>query len=505
MALTLQMLVDKPELGLSVMVAAQGLDRPVKWALASELPDPSPFLEGGEFVLTTGSRLSPGAPAHRRYVDRLVGAGAVGLGFGLSGYHPVVPGDLVDAAGRAGLPLLCVPAGTAFTTISRSVANYIVDEQQRTLSFALAAQRDLSRASLSPNAAREVVNRLAKALRCWALLLDQEGGLRAGTPAGRMHLARICIDLSRLRDGSRSASLSMTVAGDAVVLLPLTVRARVRGFLAVGRSTPLTTTEQSVVTTAVSLLCADLQGMWGALDDQRRHRLAVFRVAIEGDIELAAAVSGVLGTDCPEGDLRLAMLGVPPGHEIELLERAENDHALLSLCALVAEWEPGRVVVLMPPAEGDIRTLESLLRHVPHARGAVSDPVSPRELPEAWRRVRSVFNSAPGTAGKLSLASDVATAGLMRHLAGDEARGWAEALLAPLADNGRRSKVDLRHTLRTFLAHNGQADASASALGIHRHTLRYRMGKVAEVMGRDIDDPTTRAELWVALQLADQP
>ncbi len=499
---TLRMLIDTPELGL-IVLAGEELDRPVERTLASELVDPSLLLQGGELVLTTGSRLGENLTALGRYVDRLVSAGAAGLGLGLTDEHPAVPSGLIEAAERSGLPLLAVPSWTSFATVARSVTTYGGGDQ-RALSFAVDAQRDLSRAMQSPNAAREVVQRLAKALRCWVLLLDADGGLRACTPTGRSHLARIRIDLTRLRDGRRPASLSMTVAGDAVVLLPLAVQGRVRGFLAVGRSTGLTAGEQSVVTTAVSLLCADLRGIWGAADNRRRHRLAVFKVAIEGDIRLAAAVADALGTGCPEGALRVALLGVRRDEATELLERAENDHALRSVCALIAEWEPGRVVVLMPPAEGDVRTLESLLRQVPHARGAVSDAVPPHELPDAWRRVRSVFNSAPGTAGKLALASDVASAGLMRHLTSDEARGWAEAVLAPLADN-ERTKIDLRHTLRTFLAHNGQADASASALGIHRHTLRYRMGKVAEALGRDLDDPSTRAELWVALQLEDRP
>jgi purine catabolism regulator len=504
MVLTLQGLLERSESRLSVEAGRDNLDRCITWALASDLPDPSPLLQGSELVLTTVSAFSDPSSTPRDYVKHLVAAGAAGLCVA-NGEGVGLPRDVVEAAEGAELPLLTVPTAAAFSAIVRDVAQYVAEEQQRTLSDALAAQRDLARAWLAPNAAREVVQRLAKALHGWVLLLDEDGGLRAGTPAGRTHLARIRIDLSRLRDGSRSASLSMTVAGDSVVLLPLAVRGRVRGFLAIGRSTTLSAAEQSVVTCAVTLLRADLQDTRGEATNRRRHRLAVFKVAIEGDIRLAASIGDVLGTGCPEGHLRVAMLGVPQGHEIELLERAENDHALRTVCALVAEWEPGRVVVLMPPAEGDIRTLESVLRQVPLARGAVSDPVAPPDLPDAWRRVRSVFSSAPGTAGKLALASDVATAGLLRHLTGDDARGWAEAALAPLADTAHKSKIDLRHTLRTFLANNGQADASASALGIHRHTLRYRMGKVAEALRRDIDDPMTRAELWVALQLDARP
>ncbi|ROS44059.1 MULTISPECIES: PucR family transcriptional regulator [Amycolatopsis] len=505
MPLTVEKLLDRPDLKLSQVAGSPEACRSaVTWALISELPDPSPYIDGGELVLTTGSRLAPGFAERREYVRRLAQAGAVALGFGVSSFYPDVPEDLVAAAEETGLPLLSVPHDTGFAAISRVVADFISDERQKELTYAVAAQRDLTRASLSSYAARAIVERLAKALRGWTVLLDVDGAVRAGAPAGRMHVPRIRIELPRLRERGTSSSLSMTVAGEAVVLLPLTVRGRIRGFLAIGRSTPLTSAEQSIVTTAVSLLCADLHSAWGVLDSERRQRLAVFKAAVEGDIRLAASIGHALGTDLPEGDLRVAILGVPSGHELELLEHAEGDYGLRNVCALVAEWERGRVVVLMPPAEGDTRTLEALLRRIPLARGAVSDPTPAKDLPEAWRQVRSVFNSAPGTAGRLTSAGDVATAGLMRHLDTDEARGWASALLAPLTDKKNNSKVDLRHTLRTFLAHNGQSDASASALGIHRHTLRYRMGKVVEALGREIDDPTTRAELWIALQLDDQ-
>ncbi|MFC6066641.1 PucR family transcriptional regulator [Streptomyces ochraceiscleroticus] len=505
MSLTLQALVNKRELGLSVRTGAEHLHRGVKWALVSEHPDPSVFLEGGEFVLTTGSRLSPDASEHRRYVSRLVEAGAVALGFGLSGQYPAVPDDLAEAAHQASLPLLSVSEDAAFADISRYVGNCLVDEQQRALTFAVAAQRDLARAALSPSVARAIVSRLAKALRCWVLVLDQEGDLRAGTAVGRMHLPRVRIDLARLRDGDTGRSLSMTVGGDSVILMPLAVGGRVRGFLAVGRSLSFTASDQAIIITAVSLLCADLQGRGGALHLARQHRLAVVKIAIEGEPALAESISTVLETGWPEGRLRVALLGVPVRHELELLECAENDHALLSLGALVAVWDKGRVVVLLPQAEGDIRTLESLLRQVPYARGAVSEPAPGGELPDAWRKVHSVFNAAPDANRKLVVAGDVATMGLMRHLMNPEARAWAETLLQPLTDSGNgKSKIDLRHTLWTFLAHNGQVDASASALGIHRHTLRYRMTKVAEALECDIDDPATRSELWFALQLDDQ-
>jgi purine catabolism regulator len=44
---------------------------------------------------------------------------------------------------------------------------------------------------------------------------------------------------------------------------------------------------------------------------------------------------------------------------------------------------------------------------------------------------------------------------------------------------------------------------AADRLGVHRHTLRYRMDRLREVTGRHPDDPEQRMELWLALKAHD--
>lgn len=55
-------------------------------------------------------------------------------------------------------------------------------------------------------------------------------------------------------------------------------------------------------------------------------------------------------------------------------------------------------------------------------------------------------------------------------------------------------------TLTAFLEHNGQTEIAAAALGVHRHTLRNRLVRVAELTGLDLDSAHVRAELWIAVQ-----
>ena len=129
MAPTLRTVVRRLPLGLGVLAGQDALDRQVRWVAVSELEDPTPFLEGGELVLTTGMRLDAGNAGP--YVDRLVGRGVTGLGFGVGLGHETIPAELVEAAALAGLPLIEVPRDTPFVAIGKLVSDLIAAEQYR--------------------------------------------------------------------------------------------------------------------------------------------------------------------------------------------------------------------------------------------------------------------------------------------------------------------------------------------------------------------------------------
>src|SRR4029079_17551468 len=94
------------ELDVRVVAGEAGLDRAVRWVHISELPDPTPWLSGGELLLTTGLQLGD-EPA--RYVERLVEHGLTGLGFGVGFGHERIPDALLRAAAAHGFPLFEVP------------------------------------------------------------------------------------------------------------------------------------------------------------------------------------------------------------------------------------------------------------------------------------------------------------------------------------------------------------------------------------------------------------
>ncbi|MBT2385332.1 CdaR family transcriptional regulator, partial [Streptomyces sp. ISL-11] len=68
-------------------------------------------------------------------------------------------------------------------------------------------------------------------------------------------------------------------------------------------------------------------------------------------------------------------------------------------------------------------------------------------------------------------------------------------LLAP-------AHAELARTAETFLDHAGQAGRTAAALGIHRQTLYYRLSRVEQLTGLDLDNGEDRLLLHMTLKAA---
>jgi PucR family transcriptional regulator, purine catabolism regulatory protein len=106
--------------------------------------------------------------------------------------------------------------------------------------------------------------------------------------------------------------------------------------------------------------------------------------------------------------------------------------------------------------------------------------------------------------GRVASVEDLGSHRLLLALQEDAAlEALSRGLLAPLRAYDQRQHGDLVASLRTFLEHNGNWEAAARALAVHRHTLRYRIRRVAELTGRDLDSAADRVEFWLALQAAD--
>jgi PucR family transcriptional regulator, purine catabolism regulatory protein len=78
------------DLDVRLVAGEAGLENAVRWVHISELEDPTPWLSGGELLLTTGMRLLDDGQ-QRTFVRLLAGHGLAGLGLGTGFAHHEVP------------------------------------------------------------------------------------------------------------------------------------------------------------------------------------------------------------------------------------------------------------------------------------------------------------------------------------------------------------------------------------------------------------------------------
>src|SRR3954453_176889 len=197
MALTVHDIVSIPGMPLKLLAGGDGADRPVRWVHSSELEDPTPWLKGGELILTTGMGVGETVAKQRAYIRRLVEAGVAGLGFGLGFGHDKTPRALVTEASKHGFPMFEVPYPVPFIAITEAVFTRLVAEQYDTLQRAVDAEHVLTRAVLEgggvDGVARSlagvvhgggvdgVARSLADVVKGWALVLDLHGIALAST------------------------------------------------------------------------------------------------------------------------------------------------------------------------------------------------------------------------------------------------------------------------------------------------------------------------------------
>ncbi|MGW5125414.1 PucR family transcriptional regulator [Streptomyces sp. NPDC004069] len=547
---TLASLVQHSALKLTVRAGGDRLDVPVRWAHVSELADPVPYMEGGELLLITALKLDAEEPeAMRRYVKRLAKAGVVGLGFAVGVNYDEIPAALVDAAEEENLPLLEVPRRTPFLAISKAVSAAIAADQYRAVTAGFAAQRELTKQAL--NAGPEgLLAALAAQVDGWTALYDASGAVVAAAPEWATRRAeRLTADIERLRD--RSAPASAVVGGpeteDRVELHSLGTGRRPRAALAVGTAAALGTAERYAVHSAVALLTLITERSRSLHAAEQRIGAAVLRMLLAGQPDHARAVAGDLYGGLLDAPFRVivaesasasaarahagaharvqpaapssaaVLAGADPGADpLAALAEVVEAAAARSGEAVLVVPDGERLVVLAADGGAAVAVCGRYAAALEAARAetvreqpggeedelvvGLSGPAGPIAAAAAYKQAEQALSVARRRGRVLVEHEQLASGSVLPLLADDAVRAFADGLLRALYEHDATGRGDLVASLRAWLSRHGQWDAAAADLGVHRHTLRYRMRRVEEILGRSLDDPDVRMELWLALK-----
>jgi len=512
--LTVESLLRELDLKLAAGRAEAG--RPIRWVHISEIEDPTPWLAGGELLLTTGIQLKTAA-SQREFVRLLAGHGLAGIGLGTGFDHKRLPKAMVAEAERLDLPLFEVPYEMPFIALTEKAFTRLVNEQYDVLERGTALHERLERLVIEERGLAEILGSVAAAIGGAALVLDGRGRVmarsREGAELRRATLTRLGKEVAERAPERRAGPFIPEhdeLADRALALpVPAGVPGVPRAWLAVVReSGPLGDFErfcarQAAVVVALELmrertvreterrLAGDVlaEALTGRLEpDEIRGRLHPFGIgdraavlvfeledpaAAEGALEAALVDAGCTGlvaaARAPRRPVLCAVVDAGAGDPIELARRAKQ--------ALAPEHGPVRA------AASRIAPVESLRRGFHEARCALE-----------------ATSLADGTAPEVASHRDLGAFTLLLALQDDDAlRSYSDSLLTPIEADGQYGSELLR-SLEAYIEQNGQWERAARELYCHRHTLRYRIRRVEDLTGRDLSRAHDRIELWLALR-----
>jgi purine catabolism regulator len=512
--LTLRTLLD--ELGLELSRGEAGVDAPLRWVHITELTDPTPWLSGGELILTTGLQLT--SPKRQRdFVRLLAGHDLVGVGLGTGFTHRGIPRALAEEADALGFPLFEVPYELPFIAITEKAFTRLVNEQYDVLQRGIAIHKRLERLVLEQRGIDELVRALSAAIGGAVVVLDSRGEVLASR-AFRRRLSDEAVDRVRVETRARrvnggSASSGFVpdhpeLAGRSLVL---PVSTRVRGapdawLLAAGDARGLGDFERLILQQAATVVALELMRQRAMRDTERR---------LAGDV-LAEVLTG--GLEGREVASRLAPFGVGETAAVLVLSPPDPAAAELELDRHLRDAEVGALVATrgellcavvdaadgVDPVELAAGAQAALGGDAAQVKAAASRAAPVGVLRRSFHEARcalTVVAVASDGAPRVASYRDLGAFQLLLSLQDDEALAlYRDSVLGPLENGGGDYGDELIRSLEAFIEHNGQWERAARELYCHRHTLRYRIRRVEELTGRDLRSAKDRIELWLAIQ-----
>lgn len=504
---------------------AEQRNRIVKWAMVASRPPltHSDFEAGDLVLLQTGMAESDMLGAIRAVSQ--VEVAAVG------GAAPL-PDAVIAAARAAELPVVILPAGSVVRQAHQSALTLITNRQAQTSQRATQIRQQLAHLVTEDTGLEAIVREMSALTGKGVVVQDKRLVPRAASPHPALGAEwadvlrtlsevdqlprgwndrRLAADQSRIEHQALPGGLSRLVA-------PIVVSGLARGYLSViGVAEELD---------ALDALVAEQGAEACALEMAKAKAVSQVTKRLRGEFLDAVLAGRVSPREIEQWARQLGHKVATPHAAILFAWEGENSPSLRRLeTVLNGEISLGHVAALVRLDEGRVGAFVVLekagslqrardLAEVTYARATAEHPqailrcgmgrpaadimewqTSYREAGQALEMARQLDERRPLYFGDLTVYRL-----LFKMTEHPDLASFCQETLGALITYDTEQNSNLVKTLEAFFAHHGNLSQTAEALFIHRNTLQYRMERIAEIAGINLDDAETRLALQLALK-----
>lgn len=535
-----------------LVAGAEGLDRQVEWVRLMETPEIQP--RAGDLMFTSGFPIKDDPDAQIRLVARIADNGGAGLVVRPLPYLRKLPPEMLTEADRLKVPLFTVPSDVQFVDLISPLLERIINAEHWRLKRSMDIHRRFTELVLDGKGVNEICRTLADLLESAVVvedasfhLLAHAGGSsdphrketiqRQGTPHRVLfdpQIQRMLREVEAKRGPVKVPAFPHLGMSRERLIAPIFAANQVLGYISILDHPPqneelaFMAIEQAALVLALSIVkereLSEVESrvrgefledlLHGSYGDeaaaQRRARHVGYplhgsHIVVLIDIddfrgfvkarqisedaiqalkrEFLRRVTGVVRAGYQRAlvqgrsDQVVALL--PLGTEVA--DHQSRSHALgLQIQQAITEWKPGFTISV-----------------------GFSAPIeAPFGVEGALREVTSVMESLARFKrwGQVVAVPELGLTGLLAAVSDERLVDYSRRHLGPLVAHDNARKGALVGTLRAYLE-TGEQQEAAQRLRVHPNTLRYRLDRIREITGLDLEDPETRLNLSVALRV----
>lgn len=517
-------------LGSTLVVGSS--EMPITWAVTVRAQPPAiPDVYGGEIALVSmhilrsfDTRITMSA-----VIENLANTGIIAIAI-----DGDIPSEAIATAEQRQMSLIALPNDLSLTGVERAINTLILRQSAQITERAMEVQRQLNRLVAENRDLNALLQVIARATAKPTLLHDDAGVVMAQhypsigrrTVSARSFVQSPPYSAFQKWLVHQAPSLPDAIADSPIgYTTPLKVEKRVAGYLSlVAQAQELDEFDRLVLTAGADVCAIELaknRAIASAVEQARGDWVQMWLSGTPADEDMLTTRAQQAGftTDATYVvTVFRAMSDKSASLPLEsLISLVRDDMARRQLDGAVGQYVDAIVVLYpldeplqLPRVRAMIMELRSqLASRTPSGLvvAGISRPVQTlSQLRDAYREAKDAVNIALelGDEEQTTFYGDLKLYQLLLSLKDrnlDHLKRFYAETLEPLVEHDERKQSDLVRTLNGFFEANGNLAKAAQDLDVHRNTLVYRLERIAELTGFDLDDADNRLILHLALKI----
>lgn len=528
-----------------ILAGDQGLGRPVTSVTVGEVPDIADWLSGGELVLSTMFAVKGDVERQREFCRRVMMADAAALLVKTTRFVNAIPADIIELANKRRFPIVEVPQGLRWTRLMQDATEVIINRQASLLEQSQSIQRNLLGVVIRGGSWQDLCDEASRLLERAVVIVDTSLEIICASKDFPLHEAYLDTFFQPADTRERLAAmgggqqpLRLKAKGlPSLFALPIVSSYKRLGYVcALSDTRELKANEVLVLEHTATIAALQMAQDRVRFETEVRLKGDFVDEVISGrNIESDSLLrrGAFLGCDLSKG-AAVVLLGVDefsgpvPHKSVDQEELDRRIQLFFAHCSrLVSGAEPlsltslkaGQVVVFVCGKTGRdakaLRRLAASLRALGDTAGGLNVSAGIGGFsPDALHMDRAYQQALVALkvgrklhgAGSTMHFDDVGTYRILVDIMErdpKEIRTLYEETIGKIdrydADNG----TQLTQTLSVFLRNNENLTQTATDLYAHRHTIRYRLEKIAEITGLSVFETEHKERLGLGLKARD--